>query len=733
MTSVDSGSASTGPYLGLVEYFCRHHQLPFADISVLRGVPDDYESQDRQILPRLFEAAGFKSEFARRTVASIDPMVLPCVCFDIDGQPLVVVDLDSDNKQVGFLDPTQDSTTQNLKFSTFQKKIGKEILLVSPSADENTSRTEDGAQQERAGRPHWLWHPVRQNWSSWAQIVVAALGINLFGLALPIFIMNVYDRVIPNLAFVTLWTLAFGVAIALTLDMLLRVMRTNILALAGRRIDMKVAASLFQHAMNVRLLDRKGGAAGIASQIRDFEAVREFFTSGSFVAVIDLLFIGIFIFVLWIIVGPIAIVPLLAVPVVIIIALLAQAPIGSTIEKAQSLSAKRQLVLIESLLGIETVKSVNGEPVLQREWENAVAASSRISGKTRFWSTFAASSTALIQQFVSVSIVVWGVYLVSQGQITIGGLIAANILAGRVLGPLGNISQTLVRAQQALKSMSAISDFMQLPVETRPGPQSVLTVQRGDVEFRNVMFTYPGAKVPALRNVNLKVKAGETVGIIGRVGSGKSTLGKMLAGLISPDRGLLLIDGHEIQHYDPSILRSGIGYQPQDPELFTGTIRENIVLGRPNASEAEIERALYYSGMDYFIAENPEGLNQFVGEKGSRLSGGQRQAISLARLLLLDQKLLYLDEPTNAMDKVTEATVVQRLHELKDEGVGLMICSHRNTLIHAVDRLIVMGKGRVIADGPTQEIVAQLSGNGGGAKKRVTSAKRSPVSKQVRK
>lgn len=707
--AAESATGSAHRYLDLVKYLCQEHKLPFAEVSIVKGVPEGYEAQDKQILVRLLEAAGLKSRFVTRSVANIDPIVLPCVCFSTTGQPLVLIGLNRSKKQVEYVDAGVPQDRQTASFGSFQAAIGKDVLLASPSADENASRSEPGAQRSKSKEGHWLWQPIRQNWNSWAQICVAALGINLLGVALPIFVMNVYDRVIPNLAYVTLWTLAIGVAIALVLDMLMRVLRTNILTLAGRRVDMKVAASLFQHAMNIRLLDRKGGAAGIASQIRDFEQVREFFTSGSFVAVIDLFFIGIFIFVLWIIVGPIALIPLLAVPLVILIALLAQAPIGRTVEQAQDLSAKRQLVLIESLLGAETIKTVNGEPVMQREWENAVAASSRISSKTRFWSNFASTSTALIQQFVSVSIVVWGVYLVAQGQITIGGLIAANILAGRVLGPLGNISRTLVRAQQALKSMAAISEFMKLPEERPAGPPSTLEVQRGDIEFRNVMFTYPGSKVPALRNVNLTIKAGETVGIIGRVGSGKSTLGKMLAGLISPDRGLLLIDGYEVQHYDPSILRRGVGYQPQDPEMFTGSIRENLLLGRPNATEAEIERALYYSGMDYFISQNPEGLNQFVGEKGSRLSGGQRQAISLARLMMLNQKLLYLDEPTNAMDRVTEATVVGRLKELKEEGVGLLICSHRNTLINSVDRLIVLGNGHVVADGPTQEVIAQLS------------------------
>lgn len=698
-------------YILLVEVLCRHYSIPFAKAAVEKSVPDNYERMDKNILTRLFEPVALQSQFVSRRLAEIDPIVLPCICFKKDGTPILLVRINSETKTVTIVDIEQGKFTQELNAKDFQNEIVRDVLLVTPGADATDSRTDDGVVQKTRWSEHWLWAPLRQNWSSWFQIIVAALGINIFGLALPIFVMNVYDRVIPNLAMVTLWTLAIGVGLALLLDLLLKLVRTNVLELAGRRIDMKIAAQLFHHALDIKLLARRGGASGMASQIRDFESVRDFFTSSSFIALIDLMFIGIFVFVLWVIVGPIAIVPLVAVPVVVVIALIAQVPIGTSIEKSQQLAAKRHLVLIESLLGIETIKSLNGEPVMQREWENAVAASSRISGKTRFWSNFAMNSTMLIQQGVSVTILLWGVYLVADGRITVGGLIAANILAGRVLAPLGNICQTLVRAQQALKSLSSISAFMSLPGETQNAVPSSLAVRHGALEFKNVSFTYPDAKVKALDGVSLKIEAGEKVGILGRVGSGKTTLGKMISGMISPDEGLLLVDDHEVQQYDTSMLREGIGYLPQDPELFTGTIRENLVLGRPEATEDEIDQALLQAGMDYFIKENPEGLNQFVGEKGNRLSGGQRQAIALARLFLRKPKFLFLDEPTNAMDNATENTVIRRLSAFQDDNVGLFVSTHRHSLAASLDRLIILDKGRVIADGPAKQILMQLTSN----------------------
>lgn len=702
---------STNSYIRLAELLARHHRQPFATAAVERNLPAGYDQMGRHVLPRVLEGVGLRSQFVLRKLIDIDEIVLPCIIFDKKrDQPLLLIKLDKANKKATFIDLQEGAFTQEAKLRPLQRRIAQEVLFVTTDAEVTISRMDEANIAPDTVRKHWFWKPVRENKAAWFQILMAALGINIFGLALPIFVMNVYDRVIPNLALVTMWTLAIGVGIALLLDLILKIIRTNVLELAGRRIDMKVAASLFQHAMNVRLLERRGGAAGIANQIREFESVREFFTSSSFIAVIDMLFVGIFVFVLWVIVGPIAIVPLLAVPLVIAIALLAQIPIGRSVEKAQALSSKRYMVLIESLLGIETIKSLNGEPVMQREWENAVAASTQISGKTRFWSNFAISSTALIQQLVSVFILLWGVYLVTAGKISVGGLIAANILAGRVLAPLGNICQTLIRAQQAFKSMSTLSDYMKLPVEAGNDIRGELKVRDGAIEFQSVSFTYPDAKVPALNNVSLKLEPGESIGILGRVGSGKTTFGKMTVGLIAPTSGLILVDGYELQQYDPAVLREGIGYLPQDPELFTGTIRENLMLGKVHASEEDINRALYFAGMDYFIAENPEGLNQFVGEKGNRLSGGQRQAIALARLLLRKPKALFLDEPTNAMDTATEAIVIRRLKELQDDGVAMMISTHRHSLASIVKKLVVLDNGKLVANGPTQVILDKLAG-----------------------
>ena len=714
--SAVEGAAKEGPeaFWALVDHLARHFSRSYSPAAVRRTLPDGLDERPRLALPRALAAVGLRSDFVRRDLRAIDPVVLPCVLFTRarsrwGGRPILLVRLAGPLATI--VDPAEPETSEEVPVRRLRRAVERDVLYVTAREDGTAERLAPETAAKGRRRGHWLWRPVLRNWSAWMQVVVAALAMNVLALAVPIFVMNVYDRVIPNLAFVTLWTLAGGVAIALGLDLAMKVMRGAVIERTSRRIDVEVASSLFAHAMDLTLTKRPGGAAGIASQVRDFEAVRDFFSSSSFVAMVDFMFIGLFVFVLWVVVGPIAFVPLAAVPVVLVLGLVAQVPIAHGVERAQALAAKRHTVLIEALTGIETVKAVAAEPVMQREWENAVAASARINGRTRFWSGFAGSGTMLVQQGVSIVVILWGVYLVAEGRISVGGLIAANILAGRVLAPLGNITQTLVRASQAVKSYRAIDDIQRLPTEGGGGARarSNLRVAAGAVSFRKVGYTYPDAPLPALDGIDLDIAAGETVALLGRVGSGKSTLGRLLCGLLEADAGLILVDGHEIAQYERADLRDGIGYLPQDPDLFTGTIRENLLLGRTRASDEELARALYFAGMDHFIAENPHGLDHHAGERGNRLSGGQRQAIALARLLLRRPRTLFLDEPTNAMDSVTEAVVTARLRELAAEGTGLILCTHRLSLAALAPRFVVLDKSRKALDGPREQVMRALA------------------------
>lgn len=693
------------PGLETAAWLARYHGRPWSPEAVRARMPVGLDGRNPEDLARTLATVGLKSRLVLRKLRQIDPAVLPCILFDRDSGPVLLLGFSPDRRNARILDPESDAPEREIPLRKLSRRVGREVMLTSVRDDLVDRRLETKTKDQSR---HWFWGQMRDNRAGWTQVVIAALLINMLGLALPIFVMNVYDKVIPNLAYVTLWTLAIGVALAIGLDLALRSLRTGVLETVGRRLDTGIAATLFSHALSVRVADRPGGAAGLASHIRDFEAVREFFGSASFLSLIDLLFIGIFIFVLYILVGPLALVPLIAVPMVLVLAILAQLPMGRAAGTAQMLAGRRQAVLVESLMGLETIKTLNAEPVMQREWDRASANTARISGRSRFWSSFAASGTQMIQQGVSVAIIVWGVYLVAEGQITIGALIAANILAGRALAPLGTIAQTIFRAHYALRAMSALSQFMKVTPERSPEVLSSARVSEGATKLSDITYRYPGAGQDALQSVTFDIAKGECIAILGRVGSGKSTLGKLMCGLLAPDSGTLLIDKRSAGQYDPAELRAGVGYMPQEPELFTGSLRENLVIGRPHASESEIETALHQAAMDRFVADDPAGLDRFIGERGAQLSGGQRQGLALARLLLRQPKLLFLDEPTNAMDRDMEAEVVGKLRELNHAGTGLVLCTHRPALADLASRWMVIDRGRKILDGPRDTVVAQL-------------------------
>ncbi|MDH3580066.1 MAG: ATP-binding cassette domain-containing protein [Hyphomicrobiales bacterium] len=400
--------------------------------------------------------------------------------------------------------------------------------------------------------------------------------------------------------------------------------------------------------------------------------------------------------------------PLIAVPLVLGATLVIQLPLSRSVRATQAEASRRHSILVEGLIGAETIKAVGGEGVMQRRWEEAVAATARTNSATKFWSSLAMYFTALVQQAVSVVIIVWGVFLVAEGEISIGGLIAANILAGRVLAPLGNIAMTLARAQQAFAALAGITEFMNLGRDQTGEITDGRAINGGNVEFKQVSFSYPGSSTEALSDVSFAIGEGERVGIVGRIGSGKTTAGKLLAGLYLADKGSVSVDGANVRRYEPADLRTGVSYLAQDPELFAGTLRDNIVLGRPNADEQEIAEATRIAGVDAFTADHPLGLAMPIGERGRGLSGGQQQAVTIARTLLRKPKVLFLDELASAMDTGTEAELVRALRDGLDPETTLIVCTHRISVLELVDRLIIFDNGIVLADGPKAEIMKAL-------------------------
>jgi ATP-binding cassette subfamily C protein LapB len=554
----------------------------------------------------------------------------------------------------------------------------------------------------------WFWGAFRKNRTIYIEVIIAALMINLFGIASSLFVMNVYDRVVPNKAFETLWALAIGMTIVYVFDFMLKNLRAQFLDHAGRRADVQISADLFEHILGMTMAARPASAGVLASKMREFESIRDFFTSASLTALIDLPFIFIFIAIIAVIGGPLAFVPLAAIPLVVIVGFMLQKSLAKVVKDSLNESALKNALLFETFTGLETIKTQAAEGHVQRNWEELNDKASRTSVKMRHISSFAMNWSAFIQQLVSVLIVVVGVYLISLGYLSMGGLIACVLLSARALAPLSTIAGLLTRLSQTRESLDHLNELMKKPVE-RPKDKHFITMPdvRGKIEFRDVIFNYPGQTTPALNNVSFTIEPGERVGIIGAVGSGKTTLERLLLNLYEPSSGSIQIDNTDVRQIDPGDLRRSVGAVQQSPNLFYGSIRHNITMGHETSSDRSVLRAAELSGVMEFLRDSSAGLDTQVGERGDALSGGQRQSIAIARALLYDPPILVMDEPTASMDPASEQRLLRRLSVLC-QGKTTILITHKSTMLVMVEKLILMDRGRIVAFGPKDEVIRKL-------------------------
>ena len=452
-------------------------------------------------------------------------------------------------------------------------------------------------------QPHWFWSVVSRFGGNYSHVAVAGLLVNILGLAAPLFIMSVYDRVVPNGAIASMVALSIGMIIAIVFEFVLRTVRSRIIDLTGKKIDVVLAANIFEHVLAVKMSQRPNSVGVLANQLREFDSVRDFFTSGSVVSATDLLFAVLFVGVLFLIAGPLAFIPLLMLPVMIAVGLLLQFPLDRAMRRLQAESAARHGVLVESLSGIETVRATGAEARMQRAWERSVAATARSGEDVHFWSSLALTSANTAQQVATLLIMVIGVFLILDGKLSVGALVAASMLGGRVLAPIAGLASVITRATQTFIAMRAIDRIMGLERERSPSRTYVTRrIDGGSIAFDNVTFKYPNAAQNALEKVSFKVAPGERVGIIGRIGSGKTTVGRLTVGFYEPQDGRVFVDGVDVRQYDPADLRTGIGFVLQDTDLFFGKLRDNIALGRTNATDEEILAAAKLAGVENFAA-----------------------------------------------------------------------------------------------------------------------------------
>lgn len=554
----------------------------------------------------------------------------------------------------------------------------------------------------------WFWGTLKSNLRIYQEVVVASIMINLFALSSSLFIMNVYDRVVPNAAYETLWVLSLGVTIVFVFDFILKNLRAHFLDIAGRKADVKISAKLFEQIMGMTMTARPASAGVLASNMREFEGLRDFFTSATMAAIVDLPFALLFVVIIAVLGGPIAFIPAAAMPIVVIVGWILQKPLQKVIRQSMNESALKNALLFETISGLETIKVQAAEGHTQRKWEELTEKSSRTAVKSRRISALALNFAVFIQQFVSVVVVIVGVYMIAGAHLSMGGLVASVILTGRAMAPLAQVAGLLTRYNQSKEALRQLDDLMKRPVERPAGKHFISKpALEGRIEFKDVLFHYPGQTVPALNRINFVIEPGWRVGVIGAVGSGKTTIERLLLNLYQPESGSVQIDNTDVRQIDPGDLRRGVGAVQQSPQLFFGSVRENITMGHETAPDRAVLQAAELAGVMEFLRDSQHGLDTQVGERGEALSGGQRQSVAIARALLYDPRVLVLDEPTASMDPASENRLRQRLHKLC-EGKTTLLITHKGSMLTLVDKLILIDRGRLVAFGPKDEVIAKL-------------------------
>jgi ATP-binding cassette subfamily C protein LapB len=700
---------SGDPLLECLVALARMHGQPMSAEALCAGLP----VADGRLTPQLFvraaERAGMAARIVERPLDRISRLLLPAVLITESGRDAcVLAGLDEGGAEILFA--VGDDVTRRVPLAELAKSYAGVAILVAP-----LRRLDDRAGDLDAVLRHsWFWGTLYRYRGDYVQVLLASVMINLFVLASPLFVMNVYDRVVPNSAIETLWVLAIGVATVFVFDFVFRMLRAWFVDGVGRKVDIVVSSRIFEQVLGIQLKARPASAGSFANNVREFETLRDFFTSATLTMVVDVPFALLFLAVITWIGGILVLVPLLAFIPVIAAGLALQRPLTRLINANFTVAAQKHGVLVEAIDGLETIKATSAERVLQSKWERAVGVLATTGQKSQFLSATGVNFTLLVQQLVTVGMVIVGVYMISDNVLTLGGLIACTILAGRALVPLGQIAGLFVRFQHARVAYRSLSQLMAMPVERPAGKSFVRRASLdGDIELSKVAFKYPGQPIAALDGCSFRVRHGERVAILGRVGSGKSTVAKMIVGLYEPEGGAVLVDGVDVRQIDPADLRRHIGYVPQELKLFYGTVRENISMGSRRADDEAFLRAVRIAGVDKFVSRHPSGFDLPVGEQGRSLSGGQRQAVAIARALLPMPGVLVMDEPTSAMDHSTEQAFMAGLLEYL-KGRTLVLITHKPPLLALVDRVVVLEAGRIVADGPKEKVLQALSQNSPG-------------------
>ncbi|KGG97430.1 type I secretion system permease/ATPase [Comamonas thiooxydans] len=691
------------PLLDCLVQLTNLHGKPYTAQALSNGLP----LVDQRLTPSLLARAAARAQFSTRIVQrgldDVPQGLLPAILIlHGDRACLLLRALESGRFLLQY--PESESPVEVEAQALLQDYAGL-MCFVRPQFRFEPRSVQQGMEPRSS---HWFWAVILENRRLYRDALLAAVLINVFALAMPLFSMNVYDRVVPNNAVETLWVLAIGISLVLIFNFVLTTTRAYVVDAASKRVDVQLSAQIMERVLDLRMESRPASVGSFAANLRSFESVRDFIASASLTTLVDLPFVLLFLVAIaW--VSPwMLIPPVVAIAAILLVSFWAQARMESLTLKTFQASSQRNALLVESLTNLEAVKTLNAQSGVQRLWESSTQYIAYMGGKIKFISSGTVNFVQTLQQLVTIAVVVIGVYQVQDASLSMGGIIAASMIAGRCLAPFGQVAGLMMQFHNARTSLNSIDNYMKMPVEHEAEREFVSRPDlRGAIEFRNVSFSYPGSEQASLSGVSFSLRPGERVGIIGRIGSGKTTLEKLVLGLYQPSEGSVLIDGMDARQIDPVDLRRAIGHVPQDPMLFYGSLKHNLLVGAPFADETDMLHAARIAGVDDFAARNPKGYDMLVGERGESLSGGQRQSIAVARALINDPAILLLDEPSSNLDNQSEAQLKRRLEEAS-QGKTILLVTHRTALLTLVDRLIVIDGGRIVADGAKDQVIEAL-------------------------
>jgi len=694
-------------------YFIKHYHKSISSNTLIEGfpikpnekVPDMVSMYNgKPLFVSLALKAGFKSKYSKKKFKNISSLVLPAIIVLKDSTSCILEKIDFENKKAIIHLSDLEEVKEEVELSKIEELYSGEMFLLKKEHFESEIKPN----LLKSGDEHWFWGTVKKNFSIYRDVIIASVLINIFVLMTPFFVMNVYDRVVPNYAIETLWAMAIGICIIFVFDLVTKFIRSYYIDISSKKIDVIVSSKLFDKILNIKLEHKPKSIGAFANNIKDFELIKNFFSSSTIAVLVDLPFVVLFLVAIFYISGPIVVVPIVFIFLIVLYSLLIRKPLHKSIEASNESISYKNGILIESLNALETIKSLGASGHLRWKWEESTADISDKSLLTKVLTTSITNINAFFVQLTTIFIVIYGVYAIGENNLTLGGLIAAVILGGRAIAPMGQVASLISNYEQAKTSYDLLNNIMNMPVERQSNKAAIhKDFIDGNFDFKNVSFFYDETK-KVLDSVSFSVKKGEKIAIIGKIGSGKSTIMKLLMKLYDSNEGEIILDGIEIKQIEPSDVRKNIAYVSQDSILFNGTLKENILYKHPYENDETLIEATTTSQLLDFVNSHPLGFDLPIGEKGDTLSGGQKKAISLARALVGNYSTLLLDEPTDSMDLATERNLINALkEEIKDKTV--LLTTHKNSMLELVDRIIVIDNGRIVLDGEKNYVINTLA------------------------